>query len=84
MEPLLMICDPELVIASINWLWSSQRKYHDKSKFIQVNIDSREVVSEDTLESCIKKLHLLFVIGNDPSLVFIGHLRPIILVGKLK
>jgi hypothetical protein len=30
---------------------------------------SQVVVSEEELDKCIEKLHLLFVIGNDPSLV---------------
>jgi hypothetical protein len=32
-------------------------------------LKSEVVVSEEELEDCIRKLHLLFVVGNDPSLV---------------
>ena len=32
-------------------------------------LTSEVVVSEEELEDCIRKLHLLFVVGNDPSLV---------------
>ena len=37
-------------------------------------------LSEDELEACVRRLHFLFVVGNDPSLVFVGHLRCVMLV----
>ena len=42
---------------------------------------SREiVVSEFELDLCIKRLHLCFVSVNDPSMIFISHLQPVIFI----
>lgn len=37
-------------------------------------------VSEETIEKNLNLLHLIFVLGNDPSGVFLSHLEPILLV----
>ena len=36
---------------------------------VEEGLTSGVVVGEEELEDCIRNLHLLFVIGNDPSLV---------------
>ena len=41
---------------------------------------AEEIVTEIELETCLKKLHLCFVVINDPSLMFISHLKKVIMV----
>merc|ERR1719237_576497 len=36
-------------------------------------------VSEQVLDDCIKNLFKVFVLGNDPNLMFVAHLEPVIL-----
>ena len=38
------------------------------------------IISEKELNLCITKLHLCFVIVNDPSIIFVSHLQPVIMV----
>ena len=50
-----------------------------------LNIDDdfigRDVIIEETeLGDVIDKLHFVFVVSNDPSVMFVEHLRPVILV----
>ena len=42
--------------------------------------DNQDIISEAELENCIEKLHLCFVVINDPSLMFIAHLKKIMMV----
>ena len=44
------------------------------------NLEQEIISSEQELSLCIKKLHLCFVIVNDPSMMFVSHLKPIIMV----
>lgn len=37
-------------------------------------------VSEAEMDVCLKRLHMCFVVGNDPSMTFISHLQPVIMV----
>ena len=48
-------------------------------KFEDVNQDSGAIISENELENCIEKIHLCFVVINDPSLMFVRHLDRIIM-----
>jgi hypothetical protein len=36
--------------------------------------------TEAELDSCLKTLYKVFVIGNDPSMMFVAHLEPIVLI----
>lgn len=36
--------------------------------------------TEEELDLCLKSLYKIFVIGNDPSMMFVAHLEPIILI----
>ena len=38
------------------------------------------LITEEELSLCIRRLHLCFVIVNDPSMIFVSHLKPIIMV----
>ena len=38
------------------------------------------VVSEEEMEICIGKIYMCFVTVNDPSMIFISHLQPTIMV----
>ena len=48
--------------------------------FYTLGKGSIEGITEQVFEKSIQDIHLLFVVGNDPSIVFINHLEPIILV----
>ena len=37
-------------------------------------------MDEKTLESCVLLLHQIFVLGTDPSVTFMNHLEPIMIV----
>lgn len=37
-------------------------------------------MTEQNLDDCIKNLFKIFVIGNDPSLMFVAHLEPVMLI----
>ena len=37
-------------------------------------------VSEQVLDDCIKNIFKVFVLGNDPNLMFVTHLEPVILI----
>ena len=37
-------------------------------------------ITEDELDECVKTLYKVFVIGNDPSIVFLSHLERVMLV----
>jgi len=37
-------------------------------------------MTEQTLDECIKNLFKIFVIGNDPNLMFVTHLEPVLLI----
>merc|ERR1719510_2158312 len=42
--------------------------------------DQAVAVSEQTLDDCIKNVFKVFVLGNDPNLMFVSHLEPVILI----
>merc|ERR1711936_1354469 len=42
--------------------------------------DEAVAVSEQTLDDCIKNVFKVFVLGNDPNLMFVSHLEPVILI----
>ena len=37
------------------------------------------VVEEVEFKNCLSQLHIIFVVNNEPSIMFIGFLRPVIL-----
>ncbi len=39
-----------------------------------------DIVSESSLEHCVSTLHRVFVVGNDPSPMFLARLEPVVLV----
>ena len=38
------------------------------------------MIEEEELSECLRKLHLSFVLCNDPSMTFVTHLQPVILI----
>ncbi|TRY61857.1 hypothetical protein TCAL_11238 [Tigriopus californicus] len=63
----------------------SRRYLLDKimETFLRMNAihpDPTNEVSEEAIEKNLNLLHLIFVVGNDPSGVFLAHLEPILLV----
>ncbi len=42
--------------------------------------ETEEVVSEEEMDKCLQRLHLCFVMVNDPSFMLLSHLQPVILV----
>ena len=44
------------------------------------NDAEKKLPNEEELDGCLKTLYKVFVIGNDPSMMFVSHLSPIILL----
>ena len=42
--------------------------------------EEKKLPNEEELDGCLKTLYKVFVIGNDPSMMFVSHLSPIILL----
>jgi hypothetical protein len=67
LEPLVRLC-------------VDQTETETEEEALEIEKSREIVVSEFELDLCIKRLHLCFVSVNDPSMIFISHLQPVILV----